>query len=45
MMLRITDANMRVYLIDVIHAISSDTNSEHDKLIAQTRLMLQMLED
>jgi len=43
-MLRITDVNMRVYLIDVIAALSANTNHEHDKLIAQTRLMLQMLE-
>lgn len=44
-MLRVTDANMRIYLIDVIEALSSNTNSEYDKLIAQTRLMLQMMED
>jgi len=44
-MLRITDENMRTYLIDVIAALLSDTNHQHDKLIAQTRLMLQMLED
>jgi hypothetical protein len=45
MMLRITNENMRVYLINVIAALLADTNHQHDKLIAQTRLMLQMLED
>ena len=44
-MLRITDENMRVYLINVIAALSLDVTGSNDKLIAQTRLMLQMLED
>lgn len=44
-MLRITDANMRVYLIDVISALSLDVTGQNDKLIAQSRLMLQMLEN
>lgn len=44
-MLRITDTNMRVYLVNVIAALSLDVTGQNDKLIAQTRLMLQMLED
>ncbi len=44
-MLRITDENMRVYLINVIAALSLDVTGGNDKLIAQTRLMLQMLEN
>ena len=44
-MLRITDENMRVYLVNVIATLSLDVTGSNDKLIAQTRLMLQMLEN